>query len=263
VVAGLAGLILVAAVRGSRSSGIPLELSLLLWLSTGLWLGIAETILLAGMRRVARATQAGIGERFAPWIWPTLAALLASPAILALGLRLFSSPGSTRLRFAPAGPALVAIVGTVAVFFSVRLFIIARCTARNVRRSIAGVVLVIASVILVGPACAIPPGYGYLCDAVMLTSFVLVQSALHLDVERLASRRILCRHGGSAICRVLLARQWLSSCGRCPPARARSYRTIKIRPATWPACGGTQSTSTGTASLPYSAVVIATISIAA
>jgi hypothetical protein len=185
VVAGLAGLILAAVVCGWRSSGILSELSLLLWLSTGLWLGIAETILLAGMRRVARAAQAGIGERFAPWIWPTLAALLASPAIIALGVRFFSSPGSARLRFAPAGPALVAIVGTVAVFVSARLFIVVRRTARNVRRSIAGVVLVIATGILVGPARAIPPGCGYLCDAVMLTSFVLVQGALHLDVESL------------------------------------------------------------------------------
>jgi hypothetical protein len=120
--AGLAAVFVAGILGWVRPSEIPGGLGLLLWLSSGLWLGIVEALLLEVGQRLVKLAQARMPGR---WRWSALAALVVSPAWVAFGDRLFSGSGVHRRAIASVGPALVLLVGTFPVLISTRLFLAA------------------------------------------------------------------------------------------------------------------------------------------
>lgn len=175
--AGIAAVFIVGILGWVRPSEIPRGLGLLLWLSSGLWLGIVEALLLEAGQRLVKFAQARMPGR---WAWSALTALVVSPAWAAFGGRLFSGSGIRRRAIASVGPALVFLLGTFAVVIATRLFLAARAAAPKRRRTI-GIVVFLAPVALLWAAArTIPPGYGYLWDVAVLSSLVLFQCALHL-----------------------------------------------------------------------------------
>ena len=181
--AGFAAVVVAGILAWVRPSAVPYGLAFALWLSSGLWLGFLEALLLLAGRRLVKAAQSKLVARLprlATWAWPALVALLASPVLAAVGARLFSGSGIRRLAIASVGPALVFLLGTVAVLVSTRLFLAVRAAGAR-RRRLIGMAGVLAPVVLLwGAARAIPSGYGYLWDATVFSTLVLLQGAMHL-----------------------------------------------------------------------------------
>ncbi len=155
----------------------------MLWLSSGFWLGIFEALFLLVGRWFVRVVQGLVVPclpRVAAWVWPALVALLALPAEVVLGLRLFSGPGINRLAIALVGPWLVPIAGTVTVVVATRLFL-AASLATAMRRRMTGVVFSLVPVILLWAAAdIIPAGYGFLWDATVVGALLSLQCGLRL-----------------------------------------------------------------------------------
>jgi hypothetical protein len=181
--AGLAS-VLVAGILGLfRPDAIPRGLALVLWLASGLWLGILEVLFLVAGRPMVGAVQAKIVSRVprvASWAWPVLVMLFVSPALAALAARLFSGAGISRLAIASVGRYLVFLAGAVAVFVATRLFLAAQAATSNPRRLLAMMAALASIAALWAAARVVPAGYGYLWDATVVSALIMLQCALHL-----------------------------------------------------------------------------------
>ncbi len=170
-----------------RPCALPATLSLLLWLASGLCVGILEVLFIVVARKAAAWPTRLLRPRFprlADWALPAVVGLAALPAFLALGRAMFSGPGVRQWWLAPAGPSLVTVLGTAAVLVAARLLIAFRSRTPRTRVVGAGVGLLVAISALGAGARIIPLNYGYLWDAAIGVSFVSFQVAIHLAWPR-------------------------------------------------------------------------------
>lgn len=186
-IAGVASVVIVACIGVLRPCALPGGLSLLLWLATGLALGIFELLFVAAVGWVVRLLGARLLPRFprlAGWAWPLALALFSGPVFLALGRQMFSGAGIRKLAIADLGPGLVLAAGATAVMLTARLFVVA-LDARPIKRlALAATASIAAFAVLVAGARVIPPNYGYLWDMAVAVAFALMQAALHLGRTR-------------------------------------------------------------------------------
>jgi hypothetical protein len=182
-VAGLAAVMVSGILAWVRPSSIPPGLAMVMWLSSGLWLGILEALVLLAGRSLVRVMQSRLlprRPRLMAWAWPALVVLLVSPALAAFGSRLFSGSGIRRLAIASVGPTLVLVMGIAAVLVLTRLFLAVNGSEPK-RRLWAGLAgLLIPAMALWAAARTIPSGYGYLWDAAVFCTLIFFQCALHL-----------------------------------------------------------------------------------
>lgn len=147
-----------------------------LWLATALWLGIAEVVLLAVLRKWARPLARHTGR----WTWPVLIALLSAPAWFCLGSKLFSGQRIARSAIAPVGPMLVTALASGGTGLAVLAFQRLLVTERNWRRGIAWGLVVLAATLPLLVARTVPSPYAYLWDTSLLLTWLLLQGATYL-----------------------------------------------------------------------------------